>query len=166
MSLTTIAQQMRAKAEVEGTAYRGLRNGLCLLLSHQGGEWTLALWRVDTLPSDNEVAVIRRDFDIPAHATESAPDQIAWLDERRRGVDAPIVLTWTERLGRATPPSPHQRAHLGSLIARGDLDGARTYATNQTAQGGTNWTLCPEWQRWAALLSDEPQLSVVQAALL
>ncbi len=41
-------------------------------------------------------------------------------------------------------PSIYQRLQLASLIQRNMLEAARTYAANQTQQGGTDWSACAE----------------------
>jgi hypothetical protein len=45
-----------------------LKNGLQIVYSYRGDEWRLALRREGAPPSENEVEIIRRDFDVPESA--------------------------------------------------------------------------------------------------
>ena len=93
-SLAQIAAEMRAKADSEGTAYRGLGSGLQLHLSQSGGIYTLLLWRADSLPSQTEIETVLRDWSLPLDVEIGAPAQLVWVNERALDDTVCRVITW------------------------------------------------------------------------
>ena len=67
--LAAIATEMYAHV-LDGQAWhhRTLRNGLELVLQRKERQWRLALGRDGVMPSEVEVDVVRKAFDVPAAA--------------------------------------------------------------------------------------------------
>ena len=99
--LVEIAKMLKSKARQHPDApiTYNLRNGLGLHMTRMGIYWKLRLTRDNVAPSEGEVSIIRRDFDVPdeAYRTNSIP--VNTTDARQYAVD----LSWPEStLG--TPP--------------------------------------------------------------
>lgn len=83
MNLTEIAERLVAQTMEKGKAETCLSRGLHLELVIELDEWTLSLWRDNTLPSEREIQIICSAFSVPDEALISA------ANER-------IVITWQE----------------------------------------------------------------------
>jgi hypothetical protein len=68
--LVEIGKTLKAKAAAkpETDIHFYLRNGLGLRMRKTGIYWQLRLTRDDVAPSEGEIAIICRDFDVPDHA--------------------------------------------------------------------------------------------------
>lgn len=88
-----------------GWIQRPLKNGLQIVYSYCGDEWRLALRREGVPPSENEVAVIRRDFDVPEGALRFDNQQTETHPKTRRKIRYHRVeLLWREQAAAATLP--------------------------------------------------------------
>jgi hypothetical protein len=83
--LAEIARQMLDAAFAHGDSFYKLSRGLRLEVNyHFPDEWAIWLWRANAYPSKTEIAVIRREFNVPEHATqETIADAIvlAWCED-------------------------------------------------------------------------------------
>jgi len=70
-SLAEIAFDMQQQANRNAVSYRELARGLSLQLRHCGGARTLYLSRPVVKPSEEEVAICRRLFSVPADASRA-----------------------------------------------------------------------------------------------
>ena len=86
-TLRELAELMHATATRTGSAHRTLSGGLQLNLYRSSGldgvRWMLVLSREDVPPSVQEIAIVRRDFDVPRQAGQVATGRM-------------VTLTWTE----------------------------------------------------------------------
>lgn len=67
-AIEQMAQRMRniLHPVQRGYVHRTLFGGLQVLLERRGDQWRLAIARIGATPSSTEVAVIARDFGLPA----------------------------------------------------------------------------------------------------
>lgn len=80
--LTAIATKMKARAAKEGKYQQVLEKGLVLTLRREGLEWVLSLTRHLARPSDAEMSICRRAFEVPAEA-EAEAEEIGEYQVRR-----------------------------------------------------------------------------------
>jgi hypothetical protein len=87
--LVTLAAILRRKARQhpEQPAIYNLRGGLKLRLARYGIYWKLRLARDNAPPSESEVRIIRRDFDVPDHA---------YRVNSVEGTEQAVQLSWPE----------------------------------------------------------------------
>lgn len=71
-NLADVAHNMIEQTAEGGTASTRLSRGLYLTLAVEDGQKKLYLYRDNTRPSDQEVAIIRAVFKIPAEAEQLA----------------------------------------------------------------------------------------------
>jgi hypothetical protein len=129
MTLRQIAQGMRQGLDWSRQAgkdrawnLRSLPRGLQLLLSYQDDRWRLALRRTDVYPSEEEVELCARAFDVPdcprrRNYTSSEKSSIT----NHKTVYYIVELTWRE-IAPAQPEADSQAGHghsLANLIATG-----------------------------------------------
>lgn len=96
MSLADIGKEMKRRlADVQkGYVEKALFGGLMLLLERRGETWRLALARTRTAPSQEEAAIVARDFGLPAG--------IEWAWRQKKNAKRKITYqvaecTWVER---------------------------------------------------------------------
>lgn len=179
-SLTQIGREMRAKADADGTAYRGLGSGLHLHLSQSGGIYTLLLWRAETLPSQQEIETVCRDWNLPLDVQISAPAQLVWVKGRALDDSICRVLTWggprvveddpgtsEEELAPDRPPlraRPNPRAVQASGIV-GERWEPQPVAPPQTDPDDP-WVRLIRWQLARAQeRNDAPRIQLYQSIL-
>lgn len=95
-SLTAIGNEMKRRlADVQkGYVEKALFGGLMLVLERRGERWRLALARTRTAPSQEEAAIVARDFGLPAGV------EWQWLQKKnaKRKVTYYVAeCTWVER---------------------------------------------------------------------
>lgn len=94
MSLSTVAQIMRQNLEAEprgsGKEHRILFGGLHIVMERNGEAWRLAIGRDNVYPSQKEIEIIARDFNLP--------DGLVWtntvVEQRSKHKDKTIVTKW------------------------------------------------------------------------
>lgn len=109
--LTQVAAHMRQALELAQVArkprafiLRTLPNGLGVCYSYDGDAWRLALRREAVYPADVEIAVIRRDFNIPESAGEYSYTRTDEHPATRRRIKYCVVeLTWREQIPQGNP---------------------------------------------------------------
>lgn len=98
-TLAAIAAEMRAHiARADGTAYQRLGGGLEIILVRSGEQLLLTLRRLETAPSQTELATMRAAFAIPDEP-QIHPFS-ARITSPKTGENAlyrGVTLTWRER---------------------------------------------------------------------
>jgi hypothetical protein len=99
-ALVSLAAILRRKAlqYPEQPAMYNLRGGLRIRLAKFGIYWKLRLARDNAPPSETEISVIRRDFDVPDHA---------YRVNQSEGIEFAVQLSWPEgSIEVITSPKP------------------------------------------------------------
>ncbi len=99
MKLTAIATDMTEKAEVKGSAYAKLPRGLEIVMQRMGDQqWRLAVARQDTMPSADEITIVRDAFNVPAGTEETPGVKTRKSPKTNLPVTYNVVeMTWQER---------------------------------------------------------------------
>lgn len=86
--LAAMAEEIKKEAAEKGKARRSLSRGLVLTLWRDGLDWVLSLTRYGSRPSDMELAICRRAFDVPDEAEAEGEEINAYHVRRLRWLAA------------------------------------------------------------------------------